>query len=271
VFYIKVMTSNNLLVYKCIPLFSLLVFSLAGCAYNSRNSILKTPFDADTIKNVFVINSKSDTLGYYNTIKPEDELAISDLQDIGLLVRIEKETYSQRTDSYAIFKVNLQGYISLPLLGAVKVAGLNRTEAATLIQKAYENTELKRPLIDVRINNLYVVLMGEVAHQGKYLINREDYELIDLLGEAGGLTPAANKKLVKIFRGDRTNPEIILVNLQDYSFLKNKNLRLKSRDVIYVEPKRLASNAQNLQLYSTFFQIGFLALNTILLIINISN
>ncbi|MDB5021903.1 MAG: polysaccharide export protein [Pedobacter sp.] len=123
----------------------------------------------------------------------------------------------------------------------------------------------------MRVNNLYVVLIGEVARQGKYLINREDFELIDLLGEAGGLTPAANKKLVKIFRGDRTDPEVILVNMQDYSFLKDKNLRLKSRDIIYVEPKRWASNAQNLQLYSTFFQIGFLALNTILLIINISN
>jgi polysaccharide export outer membrane protein len=270
-FHIQVMTSTNSIFYKSILVCCAIVFSLGGCAYQNRNSLLKTPFDADTIKNVFVINSKTDTAGYYNTIKPEDELAISDLQDIGLLVRTEKETYSQRTDSYAIFKVNLQGFISLPLLGAVKVAGLNRTEAANLIQNLYEQKELRKPLIDVRVNNLYVVLIGEVAKQGKYLINREDYELIDLLGEAGGLTPAANKRLVKIFRGDRTNPEIILVNMQDYSFLKNKNLRLKSRDVVYVEPKRWASNAQNLQLYSTFFQIGFLALNTILLIINISN
>jgi polysaccharide export outer membrane protein len=269
-FYLKVMTTKNLMHYRCFLVFGVILFSLAGCAYKSRNSILRTPYDADTIKNVFVINSIKDTSGYYNTIKPEDELAISDLQDIGLLVRAEKETYSQRTDSYAIFKVNLQGFVSLPLLGLVRVAGLNRIEAANLIQILYESKELKKPLIDVRVNNMYVVLIGEVARQGKYLINREDCELIDLLGEAGGLTPAANKKLVKIFRGDRANPEIILVNMQDYSFLKNKNLRLQSRDVIYVEPKRLASNAQSLQLYSTFFQIGFLALNTILLIINIS-
>jgi polysaccharide export outer membrane protein len=270
-FHIKVMTSTTYKLLGCLLMFCAAVFSLGGCAYKSRNSILRTPFDTDTIRNVFITNSKSDTAGYYNTIKPEDELAISDLQDIGLLIRTEKETYSQRKDSYAIFKVNLQGFISLPLLGQVKVAGLNRSEAATRIQKLYESKELKKPLIDVRVNNLYVVLIGEVARQGKYLINREDFELIDLLGEAGGLTPAANKKLVKIFRGDRTDPEVILVNMQDYSFLKDKNLRLKSRDIIYVEPKRWASNAQNLQLYSTFFQIGFLALNTILLIINISN
>jgi polysaccharide export outer membrane protein len=249
--------------------FILLLFSL-GCSYKGRNSILKTPFDTDTIRNVFVINGLNDTADY-NTIKAEDELAISDLQDISLLVRTERETYNQKTDSYAIFKVNQQGIISLPLLGPVKVSGLNKTEAAGLIQDLYAKNELKKPLIDVRINNLYVILIGEVSKPGKYLINREDVELIDLLGEAGGLNPSANKKLVKIFRGDRQNPEIILVNMQDYNFLRNKNLRLKSRDVIYVEPKRIASSSQSLQAYSSLFQVGFLFLNTILLIINLTN
>jgi polysaccharide export outer membrane protein len=242
-----------------------------GCAFSGRNVLLKTPFDADTLKGVFVVNSKGEPEGYYNLIKPEDELAISDLQDISLLVRSDKERYTSRTDSYAIFQVNENGMISLPLLGQVKVAGLNRMEAGKHIQHLYEQKELQKPLIDVRINNLYVVLLGEVARQGKYIINREDYELIDLLGEAGGLTPGANKRAVKIFRGDRRDPEVILVNLQDYSFLKNKNLRLRSKDVIYVEPRRIVSNAQSAQAYSAFFQVGFVLLNTILLIINLSN
>jgi polysaccharide export outer membrane protein len=244
---------------------------LHGCAYGSRNAILKTPFDTDTLKGVFVVNNQDAPEKYYNLIKPEDELAISDLQDISLLVRSDRERYTQRTDSYAIFQVNEDGLISLPLLGQVKVAGLNRVEAAKYIQQLYEQKELRKPLIDVRINNLYVVLLGEVARQGKYIINREDYELIDLLGEAGGLTAGANKRSVKIFRGDRKDPEIILVNLQDYGFLKDKNLRLRSRDIIYVEPRRIVSNAQSTQAYSTFFQVGFVLLNTILLIINLSN
>jgi polysaccharide export outer membrane protein len=258
------------MIRHCVVLSFLLLLFSVGCAYKGRNSILKTPFDTDTIKNVFVVNGATDTANY-NTIKEEDELAISDLQDISLLVRNERETYNQRTDSYAIFKVNQHGFVSLPIIGPVKVTGLNRTEAASLIQGLYAKKELKKPLIDVRINNLYVILIGEVSKPGKYLINREDMELIDLLGEAGGLSPAANKKLVKIFRGDRTNPEIILVNMQDYSFIKNKNLRLKSRDVIYVEPKRIVSSSQSIQAYSSLFQVGFLFLNTILLIVNLTN
>jgi polysaccharide export outer membrane protein len=129
--------------YSYFPVVFLILFLIGGCSYKARNVILRTPFDSDTLKNVFVANAVGDTAGYYNTIMAEDELAISNLQDISLLLRTEKETYNQRTDVYAIFKVNLLGFISLPILGPVKVAGLNRAEAGALIQKLYESKELK--------------------------------------------------------------------------------------------------------------------------------
>lgn len=249
----------------------ILAMQLFGaCAFVNRDVILKTQFDADTSRKAYVITNVGEYAGYYNVIKPEDELAIADLQDITILVRKEHLRNDLKVDTYATFKVNAEGNINLPLIGKVQVAGLNRDQAAHLIELKYSEKELKRPMIDVRINNLYVVLMGEVAKQGKYIINREDYELIDLLGEAGGLTPIANKHLVKIIRGDRMKPEVIIVDLSDYAFLKDPRLKLKSRDIIYVEPRSVALKAHNAQAYSTFFQIGFVALNTILLIVNLS-
>lgn len=248
----------------------LLLPLLTSCGFINRDVILKTPFDADTSHKAYVLPTSSYDHGYYNVIKPEDELAIADLQDITILVRKENLRNDLKNDSYATFKVNASGDINLPLIGKVTVAGLNRTQAAELIEFKYKEKELKQPLIDVRINNLYVILLGEVAKQGKYIINREDYELIDLLGEAGGLSPIANKHLVKIIRGERTNPEVIMVDLEDYTFLKDQKLRLKSRDIIYVEPRPAALKAHNAQAYTTFFQIGFVVLNTILLIVNLS-
>lgn len=250
-----------------------LIFAMqlfGACAFVKRDVILKTPFDANTSRNAYVVTGREGNAGYYNTIKPEDELAIADLQDITILVRKEHLRNDFKDDTYATFKVSAEGDINLPLIGKVHVAGLNRDQAAQLIEAKYSEKELKRPLIDVRINNLYVVLMGEVAKQGKYIINREDYELIDLIGEAGGLTPIANKHLVKIIRGDRSKPEVIIVDLADYAFLKDPRLKLRSRDIIYVEPRSAALKAHNAQAYSTFFQIGFVALNTILLIVNLS-
>lgn len=233
--------------------------------------MLKTPYDADTVRTVRVINEHPAPDSYYNPIKPEDELAIRNVQDMNLIVRNPEERANiNQQQTYTTFKVDANGEVVLPKIGAIKVAGLTRSQAAAVIQKAYEEKELNAPLIDVRIANAYVVLLGEVGKQGKYIIEREDYELIDLLADAGGVTPGANKKMLRIFRGDRNNPEIIMVNLNDYNFLKNPKLRLQAKDVVYVEPRRMLVNSQNFQAYSTFIQMGLVVLNTALIIYNIT-
>ncbi len=247
---------------------TLLLF-LSSCAFKNRPAILKTPYDADTVKTVRVINGGPITDNYYNAIKPEDELAIRNVQDMSLIVK-STETGGQAQQSYTTFKVNAKGEVVLPKIGAIKLAGLNRSEAAEVLQKAYEAKELNAPLIDVRIANAYIIVMGEVGKQGKYIIEREDYELIDLLADAGGVNINANKKMIRIFRGDRANPEIILVNLSDYNFIKDPRLKLRSKDIIYVEPSRIATSSQNLQTYSTFIQAGLVVLNTALIIYNLT-
>lgn len=245
----------------------LFILMLSGCAYKNRNAILKTPYDTDTIKHVYVVNEQVHPAN--NMIKPEDELVIRNLQDKDLMV---KAGTGQNGSSLAAltFKVNANGSVALPLIGNVMVSGLNKQQAAEKIQKAYEKTELKDPIIDVQITNNYVSVLGEVSKQGKYIIDRDDYELIDLLGEAGGLLPTANKKLVKIIRGDRSNPEILLVNINDYNFVKDKRLKLQPRDVIYIEPKRNLTNVQTVQTYASLAQIGLVILNTFLIIYNLS-
>lgn len=260
--------NNNKLAFYSLIILSLLGL-LSSCSFKNRQALLKTPYDADTVKTVRVINGTNTTADYYNLIKPEDELAIRNVQDMSLIVKTMEGT-SQAQQAYTTFKVNASGEVVLPKIGAIKVAGLNRTDAAKLLQKAYEQKELNAPLIDVRIANAYIVLLGEVGKQGKYIIDREDYELIDLLADAGGVNFNANRKMVRIFRGDRANPEIILVNLNDYSFIKDPKLRLQAKDIVYIEPRRIASSSQNFQAYSTFIQAGLVVLNTALIIYNLS-
>lgn len=252
-------------------LIGLVALLLSSCSFKNRQALLKTPYDADTVKTVRVINGNlADSEDYYNLIKPEDELAIRNVQDMRLIVRETQNGNVNAQQTFTTFKVNANGEVVLPKIGNIKVAGLNRTQAAAEIQKTYEAKELNAPLIDVRIANAYIVLLGEVGKQGKYIIDREDYELIDLLADAGGVNINANRKMVRIFRGDRANPEIIQVNLNDYSFIKDPKLKLRAKDIVYVEPRRIASSSQNFQAYSTFIQVGLVAVNTLLLIYNIA-
>lgn len=264
------MNYNRLSLTTTLIFIGFAVFFLSSCSFKGRQALLKTPYDADTVKTVRVINSNTEAPGYYNLIKPEDELAIRNVQDMSLIVKLPEGANNNTAQTYTTFKVDANGEIVLPKIGTIKVAGLNRSQAAKAIQKAYETKELNAPLIDVRIANAYVVMLGEVKNQGKFIIEREDYQLIDLLADAGGLTPNANNKMLRIFRGDRSNPEIIMVNLNDYNFLKDPKLKLQAKDVIYIEPRRAAANSQNFQAYSTFIQIGFVLVNTLLLIYSIT-
>lgn len=261
----------NKLSFITLILIGLSALFLGSCSFKNRQALLKTPYDADTVRTVRVINSNIESEDYYNIIKPEDELAIRNVQDMRLIVR-ESGTGANvnNQQTFTTFKVNANGEVVLPKVGTIKVAGLNRTQAAETIQKAYEAKELNAPLIDVRIANAYIVLLGEVGKQGKYIIDREDYELIDLLADAGGVNVNANRKMVRIFRGDRANPEIIMVNLNDYSFIKDPKLKLRAKDIVYIEPRRIASSSQNFQAYSTFIQLGLVIINTGLIIYNLS-
>ena len=245
----------------------LTLFSL-GCSFMNREAILKTPMD--NTNQVYTTDILEKGKSYYNLIQPEDELAITDLQDISILIPKERLRNEAGTDNHAKFKVGAMGFIELPLIGKVKVGGLTREQAAELITSKYKEKELRHPIIDVKISNLYVVALGELGKPGKYLIGREDVELIDLLAEAGGLSPLANKRMVKIIRGDRSNPTVIKVNLENYDFLKDPMMKLRSRDIVYVEPRNSAAKAQHVQAWAPLFQVGFVALNTILLIINLS-
>lgn len=259
------MKSTSLSAY--LLLFFLMVLGLTSCSYKNRNAIFKTPYDADTVKNIVVINSQNYSDDYYNLIKPEDEIVIRNLQNKNLIVGAESGG-AQLTAT--TFRVDAKGEVILPLIGVVKIGGLTRKQANEKIQTAYEKSELKNPIIDLQIVNMYVNLIGEVGSPGKFVINREDYDLVDLLADAGGIPVTANRKMVKIFRGDRSNPEIILVNLNNYDFIKDKRLKLQNKDVIYVEPRRIVTTGQNLNAYSTIASVGLLVVNTFLIIYNLS-
>jgi polysaccharide export outer membrane protein len=197
---------------------------------------------------------------YYNVIKPEDELLVRDLNhpEIVPTAGTEKNVY----------RVDADSNIHLPLVGKVKVGGLNRQQAAEKIKEAYGETELKAPIIDVQISNIHVTILGEVTRQGNYPISREDYELADLLGDAQGFSANADTETLKIFRGYRRAPTVIPVNMSHYCFMSNPDLVMRSGDIVYVAPKSSALKLKNAQQYSGLVQLGLLSLSTLFIIIN---
>lgn len=247
-----------------IPIYLSALLLLSSCAVNQNALfVAKTDAIADTLSTVYVVNEGvSDT---YYRIKSQDQIAIRNLQNLEFGA---SETASAGT---ATFIVNDDGSLNLPVVGKTAIAGLTRSEAREKLQRIYEQQLLKNPIIDVSVVNLKVTLLGEFTSTGNYLLEKDNTTLIDILGESKGLTKQADTRRIKIIRGDRKNPEIIYVNLQNINSLTSPKLVLQNGDIVYAETRGLFKRQQNLQASMTIIQPLLVLVNTAVIIYNLSN
>jgi polysaccharide export outer membrane protein len=211
------------------------------------------------------------TLSQYH-IKPQDILQIRNLQDIKYIVNetpVTANTSGGNASQGQTFQVEEDGTVALPVIGRVQVSGLTRVEAQKLIEDLYRKNLLVNPIIDLKIVNLKVTLLGEIRGQGNYVLIKDKTTLIELIGEAGGLTEAANEKNIKIIRGSGNNPAVTEVDLDNIRSINDPKAILQSGDIIYIAKNNRAARADNLQNFSTIFQPLLILFNTVLILFTI--
>ncbi|MGV3572035.1 MAG: polysaccharide biosynthesis/export family protein [Ramlibacter sp.] len=99
-------------------------------------------------------------------------------------------------------RVNAAGYVSLPLIGSVTVAGLTQHQAEEHIASLYAEKYLQNPQVSVFIKEFttqQITLDGAVTKPGVYPIVGE-MTLLRALAMAGGLGRIAKATEVKVFR-----------------------------------------------------------------------
>lgn len=104
---------------------------------------------------------------------------------------ISVHVYGQ-SDMDGIVAVAEDGTISLPLIGSVNVIGLSPIEAARRVEEELKNRQvLVDPQVTIAVvqsHSQRVSVLGEVHTPGRYPIDAST-TLIDLLAQAGGITP----------------------------------------------------------------------------------
>lgn len=99
-------------------------------------------------------------------------------------------------------RVDDRGYISLPMMDPVQVAGLSVAQVHRAIVTGLRGAEvLKDPLVSVFVKDYQgqeVVVLGAVARPGMYHLSRGKQTLVDVISMAGGLAQnAGNFVLVR--------------------------------------------------------------------------
>jgi len=206
-------------------------------------------------------------------IQPQDILQIRNLQDTKFITNlspVSTNTSGGNAQQGEAFQVAADSTDNLPTVGKLKVVGMTRVEAQTLVQDQYTKKLLVNPIIELRITNLKVTILGEIKGQGNYPLVRDQTSLIELIGEAGGLTERANEKDIKIIRGTEQNPKVIEVDLSNISSINDPKSALQSGDIIYVEQSKRAARNDNLQNFSVILQPALILFNTALIIFTLT-
>lgn len=240
-----------------------LLFS-SSCSYKQQHVLFKTNVAAQTpVYNPAVTSGNS---AY--KIGPDDLLQIRNLQNINYIAN--EQPNPAVAGQIPAYQVEEDGTVALPVIGRVEVSGLTRYQAARKIEGLYKEKLLKDPIIDLKIINLKVTVLGEIRTQGNYLLLKDKTSLVDMIGEAGGLTDKANEKNIQIIRGDKAHPQIIMADLNNINTLANPELNLQNNDIIYIaQNNRTVRNEAN-QNVSGIMQSVLVLLNTALIIFTIS-
>ena len=235
-----------------------------SCSYKQQQVLFENKSTVDSTKNKVTIVTTY-------KIKPQDILQIRNLQNRKYIVDepvtsvASAPVSGSSNEGGQTYRVEDDGMVRLPVIGPVKVAGLSRTEAANQIESLYRR-ELKDPIIALKILNLKVTMLGEVKAQGIYNLVRDRTSLIEVIGEAGGLTEKANPRTVKIIRGDMQAPQVIEVDLSDIHTLADSRIMLENNDIIYIAQNKRAIRTEKLQSMSAILQPVITLLNTALII-----
>ncbi len=127
------------------------------------------------------------------------------------------------------------GEITLPYLGEMELSGKTTSEAERMIETLYVDGGIYRQInvIVVAEDEMYFV-QGEVAKQGKIPLSGP-VTLLQAVSEAGGYTPFANRKKIKVIRGS----EVLFYNAKEIAAGKEPDPTIRPNDIIEVLRKVL--------------------------------
>lgn len=222
---------------KTIPLlFVLLLFSCA-----SRKDIVY-------YQNIDGLGQKEKSNSYEIKIQPDDLLMIivsADDPEIAVPFNLKtisvaspgKQEVASGQQTMQLYLVDANGFIDFPILGSLKVSGLSRSEVLKMLQDKI-SVYIKKPIINLRVVNFKVSVLGEVNLPGTYTVASERVTLIEALSMAKDLTIYGKRNNILIIREIDGVKSYNRVDITKADFINSPFYYLSQNDVVYVEPNK---------------------------------
>ena len=243
---------NNEFIYnmkslKLLVVVATLVFASCGTQKKSILYLQDAVADApENITNQYELKIKpSDILGVtvnsrYVELAEPFNLSMTSYQGVGTGRAGGSQIQGQVVDD--------EGYISMPVLGKIKAAGLTRTELATAIeQELISGGHIKDAVVNIQFLNFKINVLGEVSNPGEYTISSDRVTLFDALSMAGDITDFGLKDRITVIREENGQRTIAYLDATTKNVFDSPYYYLHQNDIIIVDPTetKLANQTVN--------------------------
>lgn len=133
--------------------------------------------------------------------------------------------------------VDNNGNIEIPKIGSKNILNLTTTQLKDTLKNLYSKW-LLNPIVDVKILNKEVTILGEVKAPQTLVIDRDRITLFDAISKAGGFEYYADLKYIKIVR--QNGDEVITsnINITKSEEYLSRNIYLNPGDIVIVNSKK---------------------------------
>ena len=226
------------------------------------------------------IDQQTRVVGTHNTlIQPDDLLMIIVSAQNPLAAEAYNLTTNLTVDpndqsgtarrQQQLYLVDSEGYIDFPVLGRLLIGGKTKEQVSDEMH-ALIAKDIKDAVINIRLMNYKVTVMGEVNRPGVHKINSERITLPEALSLSGDLTKYGKRDNILITRETTNGITTQRVDLTSTDFMQSDYFYLKQNDIVYVEPNKTRVNSSgvgpNISIYLTV--ISLLLTTTALILSN---
>jgi polysaccharide export outer membrane protein len=233
---------------KLLVIFFAGLIALNSCRFRKDLTLL-----ADMQNDSLLINMPATVPN--NILKPDDNLYVtiqSANEEINKLFNVNNsiqgggsQSYTDPAGQYLYGNlIDMEGKVTLPVLGQIQVAGLTVAEAQAAIQlKA--NQYIKEATVKVKLLNFKITILGEVKTPGPYFFYDNRVNVFDAVARAGGFTDMARLNTVLVVRPTKSGTQSYRLNFKTKNLYTHPAYYLRPNDMVYAEPAMMKSAMLN--------------------------
>lgn len=135
------------------------------------------------------------------------------------------------------YEVNEDGFVTLPVIGDLKVVGFTVDQIKEQIRVKAEEYS-KGVVVVCRLVTFRISVTGEVNRPGIYTFYQPSVNIFDALITAGDLTYDGNRSKVRIVRKNAHEDVVHTLDIRRTAVLRDPNYYLRPGDIVYVEPNK---------------------------------